>query len=175
MKRTRALSFAAVLGIVVVSLSGCLALTPEPPPVVGALGVTVDEEGRPVLVVEPCGGTAARVDLSWTREGLAAEQENEELGSFVAPAAEAGWTELVLHDPAPPWEGEPVEVEPGPRGVIATGTTTDSDILTQVTFRRRELSGMAPGTVYLNDPSSEEGALQAMSRAEFSSLVCGRG
>lgn len=175
MQRTPALPLGAVLGGVVVSLSGCLAFTPEPPPVVGALGVTVDDDGRPVVVAEPCGGTAARVDLSWTREGLAAEQENETLGVFLAPSGEAGWSELVLHDPAPPWEGEAVEVEPGPRGVIATGTTADDEILTQVTFRPGDLPSMEPGTVYLNDPSSEELTLEAMSRAEFTSLVCGRG
>lgn len=156
------------------ALTGCMALAPEPPPVVGALGVTVDEAGRPVVLVEPCGGTVARVDLAGTREGLAPDQENTELGSFVARSADPGWTELALHEPAAPWEGEPVEVGPDARGVIASGTTVDGEILTQVAFRAGQLPGMEPGTVYLSDPAGEGLTLEEMTRSAFTALVCGR-
>lgn len=45
----------AGLMVVVASLTGCVASDVE---VIGALGVTVDEEQRPVVVVEACKGTA---------------------------------------------------------------------------------------------------------------------
>jgi hypothetical protein len=51
--------------VVVASLTGCIASDVE---VIGALGVTVDEEQRPVVVVEACKGTATGVHLSFDRK-----------------------------------------------------------------------------------------------------------
>jgi energy-coupling factor transporter ATP-binding protein EcfA2 len=55
----------AGLMVVVASLTGCIASDVE---VIGALGVTVDEEQRPVVVVEASKGTATGVHLSFDRK-----------------------------------------------------------------------------------------------------------
>jgi hypothetical protein len=67
--------------VVVASLTGCIASDVE---VIGALGVTVDEEQRPVVVVEACKGTATGVHLSFDRKGLSEDEENEQVAAWTS-------------------------------------------------------------------------------------------
>ena len=67
--------------VVVASLTGCIASDVE---VIGALGVTVDEEHRPVVVVEACEGTATGVDLFFDREVLTDDEENEQVATWIS-------------------------------------------------------------------------------------------
>lgn len=158
--------------VVVTSLAGCIAPDVE---VIGALGVTVDEEQRPVLVVEACEGAAAGVDLSLDREGLADEEENEQVGAWIADAPVPGTSELVLHTPARPWAGEAVEMVVD-RGYIATAVGEgDREVLSQVAFRGADVAGMESGTVYTNDADPDVRALNGRSAEDFTADVCSRG
>jgi hypothetical protein len=159
------------LTVVVVSVSGCIAPDVE---VMGALGVTVDDEQRPVLVVEACEGAAAGVDLTFDREGLADDEENEQVAAWVPQAPVSGTSELLLHAPTGPWEGEAVAVV-GDRGYIATAVGEgDSEVLSQVAFRGVDLVEMEPGTVYRNDTDPDERELIGSSAEDFTADVCNR-
>lgn len=165
---------AAVAGltVVVVVLAGCIAPDIE---VIGALGVSVDEEQRPVLVVEACEGAAVGVDLSFDRQGLADDEENEQVAEWIPQAPVPGTSELALHAPAGPWAGESVEVGVD-RGYIATAAGEgDREVLSQVSFRGVDLAGMEPGTVYINDADSDVRELAGRSPGDFTADVCSRG
>lgn len=167
-------------GILAAALSGCIAPDVD---VRGALGVTVDTAGRPVLVVEACDGAATVITLSFDREGLTADEFNEDIARWTAAEPASGTSELVLHAPAAPWIGDRVEL-PADRGFVAGGQgEADTSVLTQVSFRSQDLAAMEPGLVYRNDPDSlanvdadpADYALVAGTPAEFSAEVCGRG
>lgn len=166
-------------GFLAAALAGCIAPDVE---VSGALGVTVDDEGRPVLVVEACDSAAVRVSLSYDREGLTADEVNEDIAQWTAAEPVGGTSELALHAPTAPWLGEAVEL-PADRGFIAGGQgESDTEVLTQVSFRGSDLAAMDPGLVYRNDPDSltnldaepGESALVASTPEEFSTQVCNR-
>lgn len=163
---------AAGLTVVLASLAGCIAPDVE---VIGALGVTVDEEQRPVVVVEACEGAATEVDLSFDREGLTDDEENEPVAAWISDAPAPGTSELVLHAPAGPWEGESAEVVVD-RGYIATAVGEgDSEVLSQVAFRGGDLADMKPGTVYTNDTDPDVRELVGRSAEDFTADVCSRG
>ena len=172
MKRADWVRVAASTATVAVCLSACIAPDVD---VIGALGVTVDDQGRPVLVVEPCEGAAILVTLSFNREGLSDDEENETLGSWTAAEPTAEMSELVLSVPSAPWHGVGVDLPAG-RGYIAGGQGHgDKQVLTQVAFDAGDLAEMKPGNVYRNHPDPDVTALVARSPAEFSAEVCGRG
>ena len=164
---------------VAASLAGCIAPNVE---VSGALGLTVDDQARPVLIVEACEGTAVLVDLAHDREGLAADEENEAVGEWTSAEPLPGTSELALHAPAAPWQGAGVEVAPD-RGYIAGGQgREDGQVLTQVAFRGSDLADLDPDLVYRNDPAMftdpdadpVASLLVASTRAQFTTEVCSR-
>lgn len=162
---------AAGLTVVVASLAGCIAPDVE---VIGALGVTVDKEQRPVVVVEACEGAAKGVDLSFDREGLTDDEENEQVTAWISDAPVHGTSELVLHAPAGPWAGEAVEVIVD-RGYVATAVGEgDREVLSQVAFRGGDLADMEPGTVYINDTGPDVRELVGQSADDFTADVCSR-
>ena len=162
----------AGLVVVVASLTGCIAPDVE---VIGALGVTVDAEQGPVVVVEACTGTATRVDLSLDRQGLTEGEENEQVAAWISDEPVPGRSELVLGAPAGPWAGESVEIVVD-RGYIATAVGEgDREVLSQVTFRGEDVAAMKPGTVYTNDPDPDTEELVGRSAQDFSADVCGEG
>lgn len=159
----------AALTVVVASLASCIAPDVE---VIGALGVTVNEEQRPVLVVEACEGAATEVNLLLDREGLADDEENEQVAQWIADAAVPGTSELVLHAPGGPWEGESVEVVVD-RGYVATAVGEgDREVLSQLAFRSGDLAAMNPGTVYSNDTDPDVRELDGRSAEDFTAEVC---
>ncbi len=161
----------AGLTVVVVSLAGCVAPDVE---VIGALGVTVDEEQRPVVVVEACEGAATKVDLYFDRESLSDDKENVQVATWTADAPVPGTSKLILHAPADPWTGDSVEVEVD-RVYIATAVGHgERAILSQVGFRAGDLADMDPGTVYINDADPDERELIGRSAEYFTAEVCGR-
>lgn len=162
----------AGLTVAAFSLAGCIAPDVE---VVGALGVTVDDEQRPVLVVEACEGAASRVDLTFDREGLADDEENEHVASWISDAPVPGTTELVLHAPAGGWQGQAVQMVDD-RGYIATAVGEgDSEVLSQVAFGGGDLDGMEPGTVYVNVADPDVRELVGHTTEDFTAGVCSRG
>lgn len=172
MNRIRWAGVVAGAVLVWASLSACIAADVE---VIGALGVTVDEGGRPVLVVEACDGAAIAVALSFDRDGLADDEENEAVASWTASEPAAGKSELVLHAPSPPWTGPAVDLS-ADRGYIAGGVgEDDKQVLTQVAFSGAQLAEMDPDMVYRNDPDPDVTSLVARTPAEFSGEVCARG
>ncbi len=160
-----------MLTVVGASLAGCIA--PDVA-VIGALGVTVDEEQRPVVVVEACEGAATRVNLFFDREGLTEGEENELVAAWISDPPAAGTSDLVLHAPTGAWEGESAEVVVD-RGYIATGVGEgDREVLSQVAFRGGDLADMKPGTVYSNDTDPDVRELAGRSAEDFTAYVCGR-
>jgi hypothetical protein len=162
---------AAGLTVVVASLAGCIAADVE---VIGALGVTVDEKQRPVLVAEACEGAATEVNLSLDREGLTDDEENEQVAAWISDAPMPGTRELVMHAPAGPWAGQSVEVVVD-RGYIATAVGEgDREVLSQVAFRGADLAAMEPGTVYTNDADPDVRELVGRSAEDFTAEACSR-
>lgn len=158
--------------VLVASLTGCVAPDAE---VVGALAVTVDEEQRPVIVVEACEGAAGSVDLTFDREGVAEDEENQPVAVWTAEVPVPGTSELVLQAPAGPWEGESVEVLLD-RGYIATAVGEgDRDVLSQVAFGGEDFASMEPGTVYVNDADPDVRELVGLSAEDFTADVCSGG
>ena len=163
---------AAGLTVVVASLTGCIAPDVE---VIGALGVTVDEKQRPVLVVEACKGAATEVNLFLDREGLTGDEETEQVAAWISDAPMPGTSELVLHAPAGPWAGQAVEVAVD-RGYIATAVGEGGgEVLSQVAFRGVDLAAMEPGTVYINDSDLDVRELVGRIAEDFTADVCSRG
>ena len=153
-------------------LVGCIAPDVE---VIGALGVTVDEAQRVVVVVEACDGAATRVDLLLDREGLADGEENEQVEAWTSDEPVPGTSELVLHAPEGPWVGESVDVAVD-RGYIATAVgKEDGEVLSQVAFRGGDLAGMEPGMVYTNTTDPDERELVGRSAEDFTGDACSRG
>ena len=162
----------ASASIVAVFMSACIAPDVE---VIGALGVTVDQSARPVLVVEACDGAAILVTLSYNREGLADDEENEDIASWTSVEPVVGMSELVLHSPSAPWQGEGIDL-PYDRGYIAGGQGEgDKQVLSQVAFSGAQLTEMLPGTIYRNDPDHGVTALVPHTPAEFTAEICSRG
>lgn len=160
------------LAVVLASLAGCIAPDVE---VIGALGVAVDEEQRPVVVVEACDRAATRVALSFDRESLTGDQENEQVAAWISEPPARGTSQLVLHAPAGSWAGEPVEVI-ADRGYIATAVGEgDREVLSQVAFRGEDLADMEPGTVYINDSNPDVPELVGRNTEDFTADVCSRG
>jgi hypothetical protein len=160
------------LTVAVASLAACIAADVE---VIGAVGVTVDQNHRPVVVVEACEAAATEVDLVFDREGLTDDEENEQVASWFSDAPVPGTSELVLHAPASPWAGKPIDVLVD-RGYIATAVgVEDSQVLSQVAFRGRDLADMQPGTVYTNDSNADVLKLIGRTTESFTADVCGRG
>ena len=156
----------------VASLAGCIAPDGE---VIGALGVTVDEEQRPVVVVEACEGAATGGHLYFVRESLTDDEENEHVAAWISDAPVSGTSELVLHAPAGPWAGEAVKVVVD-RGYIATAVGEgDREVLSQVAFRGGDLAAMEPGTIYANDTDPDVRELVGRSAEDFTADVCSRG
>ena len=163
---------AACAALTAVCLTSCIAPDVE---VIGALGVTVDAEARPVIVVEACDGSAVGVYLAFDREGLEPEEANEEIGEWLAVSPAPGTSELPLHAPEDPWQGESVEL-PLDRGFVATGAGEgDEEVLSQVAFTGADLADMEPGTVYRSAADPDDRALISASLKEFTSEVCSRG
>lgn len=167
----RAPVIAAAALAVAGALGGCIAPDID---VVGAIGVTVTDDGAPVLVIEPCDTGALQVTLSGDREGLADDETNPLLAEWtVDPPGVTGTSQIVLDGPAEPWGGAAVTVEEG-RGYVAGGASSQvKGVLSQVAFRTEDLAGLSPDQVYVNSTSDGEG-LQAMTREEFSERICNR-
>lgn len=135
----------------------------------------MDEEQRPVIVVEACEGAATGVDLSFDREGLTDDEENEHVAAWISDSPAPGTSELALHAPTGPWEGEPVEVVVD-QGYIATAVGEgDHEVLSQVAFRSGDLADMEPGTVYINDTDPDVRELVGRSTEDFTLSMCAAG
>ena len=162
---------AAIVAVVAALLPACVAPDVE---VIGALGVTVDAEARPILVVEACDGAANLVTLSYNRIGLADDEQNEDIASWTSAEPVAGKSALVLHAPTAPWQGAGVDL-PIDRGYIAGAQGKgEKQVLTQVSFSGSDLAALEPGTVYRNHSDPDVTTLVGLAPADFSVEVCSR-
>ena len=132
----------------------------------------MDEEQRPVLVVEACEGAATKVALFFDCEGLTGDEENEQVAAWSSDAPVPRTSELVLHAPNGAWAGESVTTV-ADRGYIATAVGEgDRQVLSQVSFRGGDLADMKPGTVYVNDTDPDVRTLIGSSAEDFTAHVC---
>jgi hypothetical protein len=131
----------------VVALSGCGNLVTTE--IVGAVGISVDTEGDPVVVVAVCDGYLDQVAVVQGREGLAEDETNPVVGTWDAAGQLTGVSELDLAAPGSDWQTRtPVSLETGEHYIV-TARQVDADVqASQVDFFGRDLQGMEPGFVY---------------------------
>lgn len=150
-----ALALAAALGT-----AGCIAPSTD---ITGAVGVTVDDAGHPVVVAEVCSGDVAHVAVHGPNRG---ERPNEVLASFTAGPAATGPFTLDLADPGAGWTGDPLPLPLGPElHAVSAGGTGDT-ALSGATFTAAELADLRPGQV-LSERSEEPQDAEA-----FAQLAC---
>ncbi|MFX0539681.1 hypothetical protein ACQBAT_01745 [Ornithinimicrobium sp. Y1847] len=161
------LAWAALLGALPVTLSGCIAPDIN---VIGGVGFAVDDQGRLMVVVEGCGRPVVRVHMAYNREGLTSDEEpNEEIGEWTLDDSQNPPAQLVISDPGPEWTGSAVRIDPE-RGVIADGLGERSDVLTQASLAPGQIPQLEPGKVYYT-PRGDPVAV-AGTRAEFTAWAC---
>lgn len=135
---------------------------------VGRLGVTVDEAGKPVVLVEPCREGTARIDVSLGRSpGMDSEQKNEEVGSWTAAAASDKPSELEVTAPGDAWKGPKVEPPQKTTHWILTGTFDGEDetSLAGLDFTGADLAALDTDTVLVG--GSGEGGADQLPRTDF--------
>lgn len=155
--------------LVAAPLSGCIAGTV--PERVGGIAVSVDDQGRPVVVVHPCEPSPLAVSMVLGRQGLGSDQTNEAVGVWTAPEPVAGTTELLLHDPGAPWDGGPVEVLGG-RTYVVDASAGGQTSLGTVTFGHADLTAMQRGSVYVNGTDPDDAELVQLTVEEFVARAC---
>ncbi len=140
-----------------VALSSCGNLiTTE---IVGKVGISVDTEGNPVVVVAVCDGYLDQVEISQGREGLAEDETNPLVGTWDAAGQHTGVSELDLAAPGSDWQTRtPVSLEPGVLYIV-TAHQVGADVqASQVDFDVGDLRGLEPGYVYTGSGPRAGGA-----------------
>ena len=152
-----------VLSALVLLSSGCgNVITTE---IIGVTGVSVDDEGNPVVLVQLCKGTIDHVELSGTREGLADDEPNPTYGGWDAASPAQGLISINLGSGTKGWTGRVFSPEPD-RRYIVDGSSTTADVATsQVVFSADDLAGLQPGQVVRGDG-------EVVSAARFSTDAC---
>ena len=152
-----------VLSALVLLSSGCgNVITTE---IIGVTGVSVDDEGNPVVLVQLCKGTIDHVELSGTREGLADDEPNPTYGGWDAASPAQGLISINLGSGTKGWTGRVFSPEPD-RRYIVDGSSTTADVATsQVVFSADDLANLQPGQVVRGDG-------EVVSAASFSTDAC---
>lgn len=160
--RHRRTAAVLALGAAALATSGCIGADTD---VNGALGVTVGDAGRPVLVAEVCHGSVQSVGVYGPARG---NQPNEALVELTAAEAVSGSFTLDLAAPGEAWEGEPAALPLGPdlHVAVASGSEEADSQLSQVEFTAEDLASLQPGQV-LSGRSEEP-----VDAGAFADLAC---
>jgi hypothetical protein len=141
--------------------------------IVGQTGVSVDEDGRPLVIVAACKDHLNFIDIYFDREGLKETEPNKKVGTWTSSSPITKTFVFDIKSPGLVWTPrQGVTIEPG-RGYIVEAAATDADFAaTQVGFKGADLSKMRTDSVYTNvsDPDSEK--FKRYDRATFRADVC---
>lgn len=166
MRSTRLSSLAAIAAAVLLAGCGNSIADVEK---VGNVGVTVDDQGKPVVLVAPCREGRVRVDVSLGRTAdMASTEKNQPVGNWTAAAASADPSELHLTDPGSGWEGDAVAA-PAPEAMwVVTARFADDDetVLSGPTFDGKQLKGLSADDVLIA-PADADSASTTVARADF--------
>lgn len=122
----------------------------------GATGVTVDDQGKPVVLVMVCHSTIDQIEISADREGLKETEENKILGTWTTSKAKKGLISLDLSAPGEEWKTESSFVPEASKGYIVIASQSDADVeATQASFHGRDLESLTPDEVIAFDGQVE--------------------
>lgn len=136
------------------AVAGCgNAMTTE---IVGATGVTVDQQGDPQAVVVVCHASIDRLTLTGDRTGLAADERNPLLGTWTAhDALTRGVHRMPLLAPSGEWSfaGSFRSFEPERRYILVASNSERDLSTSQVVFHSNDLEVLDSATVMLGTGS----------------------
>jgi len=141
--------------------------------VVGQVGISVDEQGAPVVVVAVCTDFIDTVDISLGREGLGEGDSNPEVGTWEAQEHVTDFATLNLANPGEAWKAHaPLALEPD-KHYIVLAEQAEADVeATQVDFFGKDVAGLAPGKVYTSSGDPDSVKLVGHEAADFQSFAC---
>ncbi|MDQ6526777.1 hypothetical protein RB608_24355 [Nocardioides sp. LHD-245] len=144
-----------------VSLTACgNAVTTE---IVGTVGITVDAEDHPLVLVRVCEGRIDTIEVHGDRAGLAEDEANPILGSWHAETGRDGLVELALGAANDGWSGpDDLSLADGRTYVVTADDSGEDAEATQVSFTTAQLAALTPDQVIVGEgstrPRSEFGA-----------------
>ncbi len=165
------------LGVLIVSLvigtaglSGCVGADAE---VNGDVGISVDSNGHPIVVIAICKDFVDQVSVTLGREGLKESEANPAVGVFKAGEDIKESAALDLSDPGSSWSNhEPVALDPT-KHYIAIAEQAKADVeAAQVDFFGRDLAKMKPGFVYTNTDDIDKVEFDEHKAADFQAFAC---
>ncbi|MCW2748366.1 MAG: hypothetical protein JWP10_1508 [Nocardioidaceae bacterium] len=146
-----------LLVVIILGLAGCgnaIRAT-----INGRVGIAVDANGNPVVIVAACPEFLDTVTISEGREGLAETEPNKDVGTWNRNDHLAGVYELNLSKPDDSWSRlQPIELKPSTLYIVIAAQSKKDVEATQVSFYGRDVASLVPGRVYTNtgDPDSSE-------------------
>jgi len=133
----------------------------------GSTGMTVDDNGRSLVVVAVCSHSVDEVNISYGREGLKENQPNKQVGTWTLQKPATRTVTLDIEKPGPEWKAhKPVRFRDG-KHYIVFADRSDADIeATQVDFFPADLKALKPGQVRVMSGDVWE-------MADFEKKACG--
>ncbi len=157
----------AALALGTTLLTGCSG----DPTLVGRMGITADAEGRPVLVLAPCGGSIDQITLGLLPQGN--ETDSGTVGSWQSGSAVRSLTHLALGDTTPAWTGDAVHVDPRKHYIAqAISSSHPADAFNDVTFAGDQIATLDPTKVYVNSDDPDSAALVPHTATDFQTWAC---
>lgn len=141
--------------------------------IIGQTAISVDESGKPVVVVAVCEKHINFIDIYFDREGLKETEENKMVGEWTSIETITSGVTLNVENPGPQWKPQAgVSIQADKRYIIGASATDEDLAATQVAFSGSDLRTMRSDSVYTNtdDPDSEK--LIRQSRASFEADTC---
>lgn len=164
-------SRAAAVAVVVLMVGYIAVLVIEPRDVdagrIGRLGVTVTDQGAPILVMAICRGSIDRVRVVGPNRS---PKVNEELASYESAEPLTGYRELDLFDPGAGWPTRSALTRStlDRQKVVVASARSDKAVLTGVSFSSEDLRSLTPGLVQ----SATGQWAQRRSVEEFRAAAC---
>lgn len=134
----------------------------------GVVGMTVDDAGKPVAVVQMCEGHIDGATLFLSRGG----PDEEEFGEWEVSPPVTGFSQFSLTAGGDGWRlvGTLKPRDPQTRYTIYGWTNDNSWSATHLDFSEQDLTGLRPGTVLV--PSTDSETPERRSLADFQSKTC---
>lgn len=165
---------APVLAIIVAALAGCGNWVGDPPPPKGAIGVSVNGEGAPVIVMAVCSSKVSR--LQALLDGTTESDPASEITAWTRRPAAVERDSFEMFTPSAPWSvSKPIDSLPARTVFVVDatkGTPERAGSLRDLAFQRKELSTLMSDEVLYTDFSNADGVNKKMKRAGFQRQVC---